>query len=421
MLKVSQLLNSEIHPLVHGALISRIVVSEEENYFAAVSAYQKSTKVTEGEFDFDSYTKTYIETLNSIISSNQWISYEDYKNHYDYCNLPFRGKEKAILLIENDLKIPKSSFYNRLYFKLFNDCPWFMDESFNEEKKHFIRGFCELRGSIDTTRPLIAMDYFYDNTFELGKARLLNEYLSVPYYLININFRELQDQYIRGINKRNTQLRLQLNWYVKNIGLINDYKTKIVEKVYHVVSINKINNINYLNMPDITPDGSDLFITRLNHFSNKIFGKELNDHDIFELRNELDFDITKSKISTFKRNNDIVELVRIYTADECAGCKSIHELSDRTFTHRRTGRPYFEIHHNISLNNTVELDHENNLVKLCPVCHSTLKRGVGLENEQKEIIANIIKSDSNILDFASHFFDTADRNILIDKIYENLR
>ena len=57
MLKVSQLLNSEIHPLVHGALISRILVSEEENYFAAVSAYQKSTKVTEGEFDFDSYTK----------------------------------------------------------------------------------------------------------------------------------------------------------------------------------------------------------------------------------------------------------------------------------------------------------------------------------------------------------------------------
>lgn len=421
MIKVSELLKNEIHPLIHGALISRIIVSNDDKYFAAVSSYQPSEKVLDTEFNFDEYVKIYVNTLNAVSNSNLWITYEAYKANYKYCSFRFGGKEKAIIIIENDLNIDRSSFYNRLYSKLFNDCPWLIEDDLNDEKKHFIRGFAELRGSIDTNRPLLAMDYFYENNFELGKARLLNEYLSIPYYIININFRELQDQYIKDVNKRNTQLRLQLNWYAKNIGLINDYKVKVIDNVYPHHGIRKVDNINYVELPEVTPRGSDLFLRRLMHFSVNIFGKELTDGDISKLRQELGFEIDDFQVSTFKRNKDIVELVRLYTPDECGACKSQYNIKDRTFTHRRTNRPYFEIHHNISLNNTVELDHEDNLVKLCPVCHAALKRGVGIEQEQKEIIREILKNHPNIKDFAEHFFDLNTSDSVIDRIYINLQ
>ncbi|WP_303924104.1 HNH endonuclease [Ureaplasma parvum] len=421
MIKVSELLKNKIHPLIHGALISRIIVSKNNNFFAAVSSYQKSEKIKHDNFNFETYIDNYVNTLNQITNSNLWISYNEYKENYSTCSFNFGGKEKAILIIENDINISKTSFFNKLYAKLFNDSDWLVDDNLNENKKNFIRGFCELRGSIDTQRPLIAMDYFYENTFELNKARLLNEYLSIPYYIININFRELQEQYIKSINKRNSQLRLQLNWYVKNIGLINDYKTKIVNDVYNPFEIRKINLVNYIDMFDKTPQGSDLFLNRLIHFSSNIFGKKLTDNDILKLRNELGFDVLDTTTTTFRRNRDIVELVRLYTPDECGACKSKYNIQDRTFIHRRTKRPYFEIHHNISLNNNIELDNENNLVKLCPICHTTLKRGVGIEKEQKELIEQILINYPNVNEFAKHFFDTYDHNTIIEKIYTNLK
>ncbi|MGI6735592.1 MAG: HNH endonuclease [Bacilli bacterium] len=425
MIRVSEILENELHPLIHGALISRIIVSKKGDYFAAVSAYQKSSKVKVEEFDFESYTENYVTALNNITENTNWITYDEYKRTYNHCGFSFAGKEKAVFLIINDLNITKSSFFNRLYFKLFNNCPWFIEEEFNESKKHFIRGFCELRGSIDTTRPLIAMDYFYDNTFELGKSRLLNEYLMVPYYLININFRELQDQYVKGINRRNTQLRLQLNWYVKNIGLINEYKVKIVDNVYSHNGIEKKEFINYIDMTDVIPEGSELFLNRLNHFSNKIFGKNLEEKDVNRLRKELGFDDDKYllhlAVPTYTRSKTIVELVRIYTDDECGACKFIYNLDDRTFIHRRTERPYFEIHHNISLNNTAELDHEDNLVKLCPACHTALKAGVGCEDYQKELIDRILSNNPNVLSFAEHYFDSTNRGQIIENIYLHLK
>ena len=151
-------------------------------------------------------------------------------------------------------------------------------------------------------------------------------------------------------------------------------KLKIIEKVYHIYGNGKIGAINYISMPTIESRGSNLFIQRLSHFSTKIFGKVLSEKDIEKLRNELGFDIETQEIDVVKRNKDIVELVRLFTPDVCAGCQNEFELDNRTFVHRRTGRPYFEIHHNISFANKIELDHEDNLVKLCPVCHTCIKK-----------------------------------------------
>jgi hypothetical protein len=68
----------------------------------------------------------------------------------------------------------------------------------------------ENRGSIDTTRPLIAIDYFYNSKYDVDKAKILYDFMCVPLNVMNINFRELQKQYLDG-KKRNTQFRLDLN------------------------------------------------------------------------------------------------------------------------------------------------------------------------------------------------------------------
>ena len=94
MIKVSELLKNEIHPLIHGALISRIIVSNDDKYFAAVSSYQKSTKLDEDEFDFDLYTDKYVDTLNELTNTKTWISLDSYNSHFRFCNFSFRGQGK---------------------------------------------------------------------------------------------------------------------------------------------------------------------------------------------------------------------------------------------------------------------------------------------------------------------------------------
>ena len=409
--------------MIHGALLSRIIESKDNRFFAAVSSYQKSRRITDDSFDFDSYTQEYVNLLNTISQTTGWKSKEELDSSYSFCKFINISKVKAVYIIENDLNISRSNLFNRLYKKFFTDSDYIQSSELNANKKHFIRGFCELRGSIDTTFPMLSMDYFYESKFELNKARLLNEYLGIPYYIININFRQLQDQFVEGINKRNTQLRLNLNWYSRNIGFINSYKCEIIKKNYSIEMINTNNNIKYIDMPIVEYRQSDLFIKRISHFSEKLFDRELTDQDIEKIRQELGFDIENDDTSSqkVKRNREIVELVRLYTPDECAGCKNQYDISDRTFTHRKTGRPYFEIHHTISFNNNVELDHEDNLVKLCPVCHSCVKSGVGIPGQQIEIINSIFENMPNVKYFAEGFFDTKNNQLLVQEVYRNLK
>lgn len=428
MIKISELLENKIHPLIHGAFMSRIIESKDKHYFAALSSYQKSNKINLEHFDFDSYTNKYVESLNKISNSDNWITINEYKTEFNFCNFDLKGKEKALFIIENDLKITKESFYSKLHYKLMNEAEYIEDEKINDDKRNFIRGFFELRGSIDTGRLLISMDYFYSNKFEIDKALILTNYLSVPYNIINLNFRELQNQFINKINKRNTQIRIQLNWYMNNIGLINDYKFEIVKEIikikYKYLNSEYIKNnlVNYIQIPEEKKlNNWNLFIYRITYFSNNIFNKVLSPDEIQKIREELGFDkeITESR---FVRNKMLVELVRNTKEDICSGCHNNKNLDDRTFTHKKYKRPYFEIHHNISLKNNITLDHKDNLVKLCPVCHACLKKGVGLDLDQKNIIKNILELDKDVKEYASSYFDidTSDLNSLIDKIHSCL-
>ena len=214
------------------------------------------------------------------------------------------------------------------------------------------------------------------------------------------------------------QLRLQLNWYAKNIGLLSDYKAEIAAMVLNCNS-ESVNRVNYFDVPDIKPQGSELFITRINYFINNIYNKTLDENTIAKLRNDFGFDLELEQKNI--RNKHIVELIRYTNPDVCVGCTDRYKIEDRSFIHRRTDRYYFEIHHNIAFGNGIDLDHEDNLVKLCPTCHATLKQGVGREKDQKLIIAQILKNSPNVKEFVKNFFNTADEEALIEKIYSHLK
>lgn len=406
-MKVSEFLVQEISPFLLGAFFGRYQITEDGRYIYSSSAYKKSSKISDDNL-YASSLDDYLQKLNLFSIDPIWT----------VNRIMGISRSQFTAPLENDLDLSIESFYNKLYVKTI-ESNFISEDGLSEKKKMFIRGFMELRGSIDTNRPYISQDYFFNNTFELRRARLLVEYFNLPVEELNLNFRELQNQFVSGENRRNTQLRINLNWYLRNIGLINLYKVKIVEVAHSLGLVAEHNDIYYFATSIRTSSENTSFETRLISYANNIFGKELDNLQISQLREELNFE--REETEQFRRNREIVELVRLLTEDECSSCKNIHKLENRTFTHKRTGRPYFEIHHVVSLNSRIELDDENNLVKLCPVCHSALKRGVGEEDIQKKFIKNILDNSPQALEFSKHIFNNDDFEYIANRVYEHLK
>jgi len=283
-----------------------------------------------------------------------------------------------------------------------------------EEKKDFVRGFVEIRGSVDTTAKLIAQDYFYNSKIEIKKAQLLTDMMNLPIRFANFNPRNLQPQYVNGENKRNTQFRIHAFYYAKNIGFINDYKAKIFETVYHFHRKKVENLITYYDVEIPKSRNDDVsFIKYLNFFTNNIYDKELTSTAIKELRISLGFDTNESTKTS--RNASIIELYRLISEDKCAICDTT-----KTFENKKTGRQHFEIHHMISYNNGNEYDNIANLVKLCPTCHDSLKRNHASKPAQVKSILKIFHEHSEIYEFTSSYLGIENINNLADKIWSML-
>lgn len=407
-MKVSEFFENEnISPLLLGSFYSRYIFSKDNSKIYTEVSYKVSKFVNNYEF--------LIKTKNTLLEKLNKLCYPN-GNWQD--NTKTTSANPQIVLrffLDNDLKLAKDNFYNRLNLKLLSQ-DFIYDNEFNEDKKMFIRGFAESRGSIDTTRPLLALDYFYNSANEIKRARILYDYLNVPFSVLNFNPRELQKDYVTGRRKRNTQLRFNLYWYVKNIGLINDYKIEIIKSVYANIEYKEtIGLIKYFRSPDIAHSKKDTFDFMIRYYSNNIYDKKLSDFEVENLRKELNFNTT-TDITTFKRDSSLKELIRLNTPDECTGCGTT-----KTYTHKNTGRQYFEFHHVVSIGKNHELDDENNIVKLCPNCHRLVKRGSAPEAEQKDIIIHILKTRPNVLEFSKHIYDIEDFDQIVNKIWENLK
>lgn len=394
---VEDFLNEEQSPFVLGSFFGRYIV--EEHAIKTVSQYKASRFLNKSL-----YTASLTDYLHIL----------NYQSKVDI----WRQKSKSIFEInlENNLGLDGKYFFDKLLRKIFLSS-FFMITGLDDDKKAFLRGFFETRGSIDTSRPFLSQDYFYNSDLEIKRIRLLVDNFNIPEEVLNINFRELQSQFVSGENKRNTQLRINLFWYAKNIGFINEYKAKIIKKIYSISYKKNKDKIFYFDC-DVPIFRVAMINARLGFYLRTIYGKTLSDFEINKIRKDLEFDEEKSE--SFKRDTNIIRFMRLYAPDICAACKDIYDIKDRSFL-TRFNRYYTEIHHCISVGKDKELDVLENLVKLCPTCHRALGKGSSSAEYQKELIKRILNSNQQNLEFAKIIFASDDINILVDKIQENLK
>lgn len=403
-IKLSDFLKLEIKPFILGAFLSRIMEYNEDkkHYFYAYSSFKSSKYVFKSDFDFEAYSAKYIEKLNYFSGHYNWSIHKVSDSAMD-----------VRFYVLDDLNVSKTYLFKTLYQYLLKQ-EYAFDDILSDNQKDFIRGFIELRGSVDTTAKFIAQDYFYNDRLELKKAQILTNQLKLPIQYANFNMRDLQPQYVSGENQRNAQFRINAFFYAKEIGFINDYKAKIFEKAYYTRGKNEINKIVYFDVDLPNSRNDDVaFIKMINFFTNNVYEKQLSTTVVKELRSKLGFDSTSD--GSQKRDMSIIKLLNEISPDKCAICGT-----EKTYTNPKTGRQQFEIHHMISFKNGKELDNIANLVKLCPTCHGKLGRGSADKIEQTSAICKILHEHNEIFEFASSYLAIDDINVLTEKIWEML-
>ena len=406
-MKVSEFLQSnDIPTFLLGAFYGRYEITKDNNYIYTYSTYRNWTKIYDNQELCNKSKISFLNLLNSICSPfNLWV-----KGTKQF------PKTDIVFALENDLKLTKDNFFNRLNRKILN-AEFIDDANFTEAKKMFIRGFSELRGSLDRNRNLLAMDYVYNSQQEVKRVRLLIDYLNIPTYIVNYNFREFQPEYNKG-KKRATQLRYNIQWYATNIGFINEYRIEAFKHNFYYTDIKKEGLVTYFICPLPTRSDNTTFESRLAYYSNNVLGKKLTKADFNKFSKLIGAD---KGSDSFKRDWSIVNYVRYTTPDVCVCCCDDYDIKDRTHIEAKTGRYHFEIHHMISVGQNKELDDVDNLAKICPSCHASLGRGSADEKTQKELIIKIFKHKPNILEFCKSYFDEEDFETVVHKVWESLK
>ncbi|MFP6352037.1 HNH endonuclease [Helicobacter pylori] len=409
---VSRFLNDNIDPFNLGVLLSRFQIKNGCIY--GVCSYKASKFV----HDYEESKVQVLNTLNTLSAHPIWRFNQESVTK-------IRGT--FVFILENDLHLDENSFYKKLLNSLIDNDFFNRSNLMNlmtPNQKRFLSGFFESRGSIDTQRNFLTLDYFFHSPLEFKKFHYLIDFFNIPSEALNFNFRELQPEYAQGINQRNAQFRIYLDWYLHHIGLFNPYKARIAEHVFKTTLVD--DGIYYkLSYPPTTEYRGNSFTERAHFYLKSVYQQDLDDKSIEKLREQLGW-IQKSE--EFKRDSKIINFYRIATPNVCNACCGDYDIKERSFLslplYKITQNPnsyYTEIHHVISLGKIRELDVLANLAKLCPACHRALKKGSSEEEFQKRLIRNILNRNKDNLEFAQLRFETDDLPTLIDKIYESLK
>ena len=187
-MKVSEFLNNnDIPSFLLGAFYGRYEFTKDNSYIYAYSAYRNWTKVYDNQELCDKSKISFLSQLNNICKPfSFWI-----KGTKQF------PKTDIVFALENDLNLTKDNFFNRLNRKIVN-ADFIYETGLTETKKMFIRGFSELRGSLDRNRNLLSMDYVKNSQAETKRVRLLIDNLNVPVHVVNYNFREFQPDFQQG-------------------------------------------------------------------------------------------------------------------------------------------------------------------------------------------------------------------------------
>ncbi|NHA96094.1 HNH endonuclease [Helicobacter pylori] len=407
---VSCFLNA-IDPFNLGVLLSRFQIKNGCIY--GVCSYKASKFVH--DYDYEESKVQVLNALNTLSKHPIWRFNQESVT---------KIKGTFVFILENDLHLDGNSFYKKLLNSLIDNDFFNRSHSMTPNQRLFLSGFFESRGSIDTQRNFLTLDYFFHSPLEFNKFHYLIDFFNIPSEALNFNFRELQPEHAQGINQRNAQFRIYLDWYLYHIGLFNPYKARIAEHVFKTTLV--YDSIYYkLSYPPTTEYRGNSFIERAHFYLKNVYQQDLDKKSIERLRERLGF-IQDSE--EFKRDSKIINFYRISTPNVCNACCDDYDIKERSFISsplyqitQRSDSYYTEIHHVISLGKNKELDVLENLAKLCPTCHRALKKGASEEKFQKRLIGKILKRNKGNLEFAQLRFETDDFLTLIDKIYESLK
>ena len=327
-------------------------------------------------------------------------------------HLDFKQINKTAIRADiiNNLGFGLDDFLNKVYeaiLPLISDCNYNLDY----EIANAIFG---LRGSPDFTYSFYVVDMlkqvktkrYVDNYFKilLSTDELLSR--------LNCNFRELQPDYMRGV-QRNTQIRINLKWYYENVAkksILNQYKMDLMTR-------------NILSLGDIRQYNG--FEERLLTYRESVLGRELTEYEKTQIREGLKLAKHEAHLSpenVFEiRNQKIVSYARETFDDICVGCGHKYKPEDRTFKMPRNNRFYFEINHVIAYaSNSHAVDVLDNLVKLCPSCHRALTPGRAFPDLQKEIIKNELESRPEVKHFVMSMMPK-NYSSPVEFVYNNLK
>ncbi len=387
---VSRFLNA-IDPFNLGVLLSRFQIKNGCIY--GVCSYKASKFVH--DYGYEESKTQVLNALNTLSAHQIWRFNQESVT---------KIKGTFVFILEND-------FFNRSH-------------SMTPNQRLFLSGFFESRGSIDTQRNFLTLDYFFHSPLEFKKFHYLIDFFNIPSEALNFNFRELQPEYAQGINQRNAQFRVYLNWYLYHIGLFNPYKVRIAHRIFKTTLVDDGIYYKLRDRPTTEYRGNS-FIERAHFYLKNVHQQDLDDKSIEKLREQLGW-IQESE--EFRRDSKIINFYRISTPNVCSACCGDYDIKERSFIslplYKITQNPnsyYTEIHHVIPLGKNKELDVLANLAKLCLACHRALKKGASEEGFQKRLIENILNHNKDNLEFAQLRFETDDFPTLINRIYESLK
>ncbi|MBS9784505.1 MAG: HNH endonuclease [Oceanivirga sp.] len=390
-MKASDFIN-EIN--LKGLLVAYFNITlETKNYFELTSNYRKS------KFSDLELTENLRQKNNDLLRLWSGINFELNNSTHSFKII----KDEKY----NDLETFTSAIYKKIQRHIIevNDI---------DLTKYLLISIYGLRGSADFTTGLYAVDIPKIINSKSYYDKLLKLLINIDIGKLNLNFRELQKDYTDNNKKRNTQLRVHLDWFTEKcfseLKNINLYKYDILK--------NKRLNIRNVN-------DSFEFVERATYYMANVLTK-LNIEEekilkirIKECRDELGFKTRENKAIT--RSQTIVEIAKALYEDECVSCKKIYKKEDRTFKLKGSERYYFELHHVISFASHKQGDQLDNLVKLCPACHKALTPNRAEEIYQKEIIRRILENSKNAYNYVENFFDNPNIEKMIDFVYEKLR
>ncbi|AOG30845.1 hypothetical protein AWV72_p011 (plasmid) [Lactiplantibacillus plantarum] len=353
---------------------------------------------------------------NDISSSDFEEMVSSLNKYYDFQELKFSlHSSKIKLTFNNDHGITLSKFMTFLFDEINKRQLAYTVKDFS---KYFAIAAFGFRGSLDFKAKFYTIDI---HSSRLSSKKDVEQLMKLVVLSnlddqLNFNFRELQKQ---G-TVRDTQFRINLRYFYNNY--LNDLKN-INPLRYNQLIINK-ELIMTMKIKD-TKKGSDDFLKRLLFYSNHVIeSKGLNDLDIVNLRQMLNFSNQDDQDSGKKRSNKAKELAIINSPNFCAACHNMYETKDRTFKIRETNNWYFEMHHVISFaNKNLQTESPDNYVKLCPACHRALTPGRADEEYQKELISNILDgSDNNSRIFVMNIQNEIhDHKETVEFVYELLK